>query len=696
MGMVVGVDESLGSRGFFALPLLLSLIGLCFFTLPCLAVFSPPIVIWNRSLGNGSCEAFCITSTPRGYALGGRSRERGLAYLLVIDERGEKVLEKTYWWPGDSCAYSIIPCTDGGFAFAGTGQSPYDTSFVLRVSEDGETLWHRGYGGGLGDWARSEARGIVETENGFVVAGTYSRWVARVGVAHEVLKTDIWVFRIDQDGEMVWNKTFGGWLDDYATSITRTGDGFLVTGYGRSFGPRLNAYLMKIDPEGDMVWNQSFDLSSHDYLYQGIMDPDGFIVAAGHAHRMGALVVMVEEDGTRVWETVYGDPDCSAKSITSTPDGGYLLIGSKGYQNSSIWVSKIDREGHTLWERVFGGNETYRGTGITKTPKGGYMVLGNKGIEIEPGDLEDTYPEIFVLEPEPVESIAIKPRYMIPGVDKDLIISVVIRDRIKLSTAWINMSSLDLFDYLPLYDDGTHGDMVAGDSTYTRRIITSPDMPSGRQPVTIHTVLEDGSNWSTRTYCYIFPVVNEDIYDEDFGEWSPVTNNAILATSLDGVALSGNISLVVSPLPGGSLDLIPPGGLTFDAFGFEYLELSINPDQSEEMRPRIFIATSRGGMRTQIDLVDQGYIFSKGNWTQIRIPIQEILNQPIQYIRIGGYTPTSYCLDRVKLTTTIPELFTTTCLVTVTALIHQHRTKPKNRKSYTTISTGCRHPSLLV
>jgi hypothetical protein len=657
------------------------LVGLYTCTLPCKAVGSPPAVVWNASFGNGSCEALCITAADAGgFALGGRSRGRGLdAWLMTIDDDGGKALEKAYWWPGDNCAYAITPCRDGGFALVGTGQSPYDTAFVLKVTEDGEAAWHLDYGGRRDVWAEAEARGIAELKDGFLVVGSLSRWTKEAGMDREVVKTDAWIFMVDHEGRMAWNRTYGGWQGDYASSVTATDDGFVVTGYGRSFGPTLNAFILRLNAEGEVIWNRTFDLARYDYLYSATLDPEGHIVAVGHVAGSGALVVMVDPNGNRTWQTIHGDSRHSASSITPVPDG-FLVVGTiaTDQDQSSIWVLKIDREGHKLWEMMLGGDGIHRGVGIAPIQDGGFMVLGNRGIGDPqmPGELTETYPEIFVLGPEPLGSIVIDPDTVIPGVDDALMITASVSGGERPRIVWVNLSALGLPDYLPLYDDGTHGDLFAADSTYTRSapITTAPGVPSGRLPVTIHIAWEDGKAWSTRTYCYVFPVREEVIYDENREAWSPVANNAEAHAASDS-ALSGNLSLLVTPSAGGSIDLVPPGGLPFDIFGYESLELSINPSQGDRMYPRLFMATPGEGIKPQIDLVEQGYSFSSGNWTQVSIPLRELgmLNQPIAYIRIGGHMPESYHLDRVILTTTIPEFLVAACLATIAALLLSRR-----------------------
>ena len=165
--------------------------------------------------------------------------------------------------------------------------------------------WAITYGGS--DW--DEALLIQETDDGgYIVAGyTYS-----FGAGNE----DIWVLKLDEDGNVEWQKTYGGSDEDWAHSIQQTSDGgYIVAGYTYSFGAG----------EGDF-W-----------------------------------VLKLDENGNVEWQKTYGGSDYDrAKSIQQTDDGGYIVAGSTysfgaGYYD--FWVLKLDENGEI--PNCPYGNDTY-------------------------------------------------------------------------------------------------------------------------------------------------------------------------------------------------------------------------------------------------------------------------------------------------------------------------------------------------
>ena len=80
-------------------------------------------------------------------------------------------------------------------------------------------VWDRTYGGAGGDWANSI---VALADGGFAVAGmTKSK-----GAGGQ----DMWVLRLDEAGNVVWDHTYGGAEWDSANSIVALADGGLAVG----------------------------------------------------------------------------------------------------------------------------------------------------------------------------------------------------------------------------------------------------------------------------------------------------------------------------------------------------------------------------------------------------------------------------------------------------------------------------------
>ncbi len=118
---------------------------------------------------------------------------------------------------------------DDGYIVAGASVSllgPYYDFWVLKLNSNGDVMWQKTFGGGDHDSASSVCQVFDEigSPNGYIVAGTT--------VSFGNGKKDILLLKLNNNGELEWQKTYGGENDDSAASIQQTLDGgYIVAGY---------------------------------------------------------------------------------------------------------------------------------------------------------------------------------------------------------------------------------------------------------------------------------------------------------------------------------------------------------------------------------------------------------------------------------------------------------------------------------
>ncbi|GAI13792.1 unnamed protein product, partial [marine sediment metagenome] len=154
---------------------------------------------------------------------------RGDVYVVKLDRRGYLVWSKTFGGSDYDEARSIIQTDDGSYAIAGFTvlEDTGDRNvWVIKIDKEGNKIWDKTLGGTSEDWAYS----IIQTKDrGYMVAG----WTSSMGAG----KTDVWIIKLNKRGDLVWDKTFGGSEDDEAHSIIQTEDGgYAVAGWTESKG----------------------------------------------------------------------------------------------------------------------------------------------------------------------------------------------------------------------------------------------------------------------------------------------------------------------------------------------------------------------------------------------------------------------------------------------------------------------------
>jgi hypothetical protein len=225
------------------------------------------------------------------------------------------------------------------------------------------------------------------TDGGYIIAG------ATMPV--DSIISDIWVIKTDRDGNKVWDKTFGGSNWDYPSDIKQTNDnGFLITGRTYSFGAGMDdVWVLKLDQNGNVQWNKTFGTPFLDFGWEGQQTTDGGYIIVGsvcphEAYFFDIWLIKLDGEGNEQWNRTFGEPtqypsDNFGRSVQQTSDGGYIFAGSStGYgvaiHTSAFWLIKTDVQGNEQWNRTYGAGNDDQANSVELTSDGGYIIVGNK------------------------------------------------------------------------------------------------------------------------------------------------------------------------------------------------------------------------------------------------------------------------------------------------------------------------------
>ncbi len=247
---------------------------------------------------------------------------------------------RTYGGSDYDFASSIKQTTDGGFIVVGYTESFGSGLWVLKTDRNGNISWQKIYGGGYSGYQHASIQ--QTTDSGYIVAG--AGW-----------GLDVCVIKLDQTGNISWQKTYGGSENDEAFSIQQTTDGgFIVAGYTFSFGTGYNdMWILKLDQTGNISWQKTYGGSDYDDAYSIQQTADGGFIVAGRTHSFGAggwdmLVLKLDQTGNVSWQKTYGgNGDEAAYSIRQSTDGGFIVSGeSSSLGTFCMWILKLDQTGN--------------------------------------------------------------------------------------------------------------------------------------------------------------------------------------------------------------------------------------------------------------------------------------------------------------------------------------------------------------
>jgi hypothetical protein len=238
----------------------------------------------------------------------------------------------------------IIQTSDGGYILTGITIGFGTDLFVFKLSSSGAVEWAYTYASGYED----EAHTIRETKDGGYIV---------FGETQTASEEDLWLIKLNNSGAVEWQKIYGGSKSDGIKLCNLTADGgYILTSHTRSFGAPgdiWDAWLLKLDQLGDIQWQKVLRGSGDDEIWHIQQTADGGYITAGGTSSFeengDIWVVKLDQSGNVQWQRTYGGANADGGGIIrQLNDGGYLLLGetnSFGAGGWDPWVLKLRPDG---------------------------------------------------------------------------------------------------------------------------------------------------------------------------------------------------------------------------------------------------------------------------------------------------------------------------------------------------------------
>jgi hypothetical protein len=289
---------------------------------------------------------------------------------------------KAYDWGFYDYGSSVVQTKDGGFAVTGGTSPAYKgdrNAFLLRTDGSGGELWHKTYGGDRFDYGYV----LIEAAGGgYALVGTTQSYGSGSG--------DIYLVRTDDRGDLLWEKTFGGQGYEEGRALVQTpDDGYIIAGMTESLGNGSgDIYLIKTDRQGEMEWDRAYGGPYNDLAISiEPADDGGYIIAGLYGtsdNKSTAYLLKIDADGHWLWDQKLGAySDSVAYQAKPSGDGGFIAVGYDGVRSgqSKVCLYKVDRYGDVEWQKAIGGYQMQKGYNVFLRPGGGYLILGAAGVE---------------------------------------------------------------------------------------------------------------------------------------------------------------------------------------------------------------------------------------------------------------------------------------------------------------------------
>lgn len=380
-----------------------------------------PITFWEKSYGGSDVDAGQgIVALPDGgfivngfsYSIDGEvDNNYGIVdyWVLRLDADGEIVWDKNFGGSSYDWGHDIFALNDGNFILGGRSRSDDNDAtnsfgvgdlWLIKMDIDGNILWEHSYGGSADDFyvdmhelsnGDLVVLGLVDSDNG--------------DVSNNNGDLDFWLLKLDANGNILWEKNYGGSDDESVQDLVPTNDGgFLLVGSSESndFDVETNngnydVCVFKVNADGDLEWHKGLGGSQQEYGYAGAQTTDdGFLVVSSSwssdgdvTNNLGSRDIWATKlsaSGELEWEANYGgSSDDAIRAMVQTSQNTIVIAGfsesddvdvTENLGESDGFIIEIDEQGNLLWTKNFGGEFDDTFLDIIETAPNSYAVIG--------------------------------------------------------------------------------------------------------------------------------------------------------------------------------------------------------------------------------------------------------------------------------------------------------------------------------
>ena len=216
-------------------------------------------------------------------------------WIVKLTSTGTFEWQRIYGGTTDDYAQSVLETSDNGYLVTGYSQSDdgdvLDNHgdmdvWILKLDFAGAIVWQKNLGGTGDDFGREA---LQTNDGGYIIAGdTSSNDGDVVGKLH--VGFDFWIVKLDGTGNIVWQRTYGGSGNEYPTGIAQTADnGYIISGVNQNTNDGdltnnhglIDFWILRLNGNGVLQWQKSYGGSENDYPTNVEQTSDGAYIVSG-------------------------------------------------------------------------------------------------------------------------------------------------------------------------------------------------------------------------------------------------------------------------------------------------------------------------------------------------------------------------------------------------------------------------------
>lgn len=254
--------------------------------------------------------------------------------------------------------------------------------WIVKIDNSGTILWQKTIGGDSDDYLQQ----VIKTENGFLFGGSSLSNISFDKTQDSRGDGDYWIVKTNSTGDIIWDKTFGGSNLDVLLDVEKyTDNGYLLAGYSdsgisgdkteASFGSS-DSWLLRINEDGELIWQKELGGSDEDVSYSVISMPGNSIVVGSQSRSPISGNNTTNGFGSVDYWMVKLEPENLAINQNTIPSIQVYPNPNKGIVN--INFGKLQKKATITLTNILG--QKIASTIYSQTENVSYQIEGSNGI----------------------------------------------------------------------------------------------------------------------------------------------------------------------------------------------------------------------------------------------------------------------------------------------------------------------------
>ncbi|MBK8700529.1 MAG: T9SS type A sorting domain-containing protein [Saprospiraceae bacterium] len=327
--------------------------------------------LWTKAYGTeGEDYLRKIAETPSGdllicgYSDGNINGGKDML-MMKLDASGKLKWADAMGGIKDEEGWALTFDASGSAYFGGWTQTTNNGNadfYLVKKSVNGATLFEKTYGGHNSD---SGLALLISEDSHLLFAGTTLSFGAGRG--------DMYLMKLDKEGQMIWQKTYGGYDDDYCSSICQTPQGYALTGFTNSFeASGKDIYVVTTDRNGNQLNQAVLHEEGNQEAWGIIAGESNSLIITGQGQKPGHsdydLKLIKLNMGLTATQDESSDESQKEFTIYPNPANDYIYFGQF---EKEAFVAIFDKSGKLMIHEIV---NSLNGLNVTNLPSGEYIA----------------------------------------------------------------------------------------------------------------------------------------------------------------------------------------------------------------------------------------------------------------------------------------------------------------------------------